>query len=56
VLQQDELVLLSMTIDDREAIHMVLPLYGQHASKDVTLILLVFVLIISIVFSPFLLK
>jgi hypothetical protein len=50
VLQQAALLLPSMIIDEREAMHTVLPLYGQPVSKAITLMLSVFVLTISISF------
>jgi hypothetical protein len=50
VLQQAALLLPSMIIDEKDAIHTVLPLYGQPVSKAMTLMLSVFVLTISILF------
>jgi hypothetical protein len=51
VLQQAALVLPSMIIDEREAMHTVVPLYGQPLSNAIILMLSVFVLTISIFFS-----
>jgi len=48
VLQQDVLVLLSMTIDEKEAIQTVLHLYGQPVSEFINLKISVCILAISI--------